>query len=229
MGHHHGRQSHQGKIIRSRTEPCRDSRPRLSSGAKLRTLPFRRPRAQIKNKNAARASHPDRICFVGSRSAFVTARRRNDRFGPTALASRRVASATFAEAGCRSARPCGSRIHNRCGGQRSCPARESKRGGGRYARATSRAHARFRMSPGSSPSRTTGCRWLRRNHSASSGMPTFSLRNTVLHRIVRYNRKTSAPCAQTVDVATSLWNVVENLEGIAPAPRIYNLMTSSVE
>jgi hypothetical protein len=60
-------------------------------------------------------------------------------------------------------------------------------------------------------------------------MPTFSLRNTVLHRIGSYNRKTSAPCAQTVDVATSLWNVVENLEGIAPAPRIYNLMTSSVE
>jgi hypothetical protein len=164
------------------------------------------------NKNAARASHPSRICFVGSRSAFVTARRRNDRFGPTALASRRVASATFAEAGCRSARSCESRIRNRCGGQRSCPAREEQEG-------------RRPLCPGNQP-RLRACPDVprqftlenhrlplaRRNHSASSGMPTFSLRTTLLHRTVGDNWKTPAPCAQTVDVATSLWNLVENLE-----------------
>jgi hypothetical protein len=36
-----------------------------------------------------------------------------------------------------------------------------------------RACARFRRSSGNSPSRITGCRWLCRNHSASSGTLTF--------------------------------------------------------
>jgi len=86
------------------------------------------PRVNQKQKCGPGPATPSRICFVGSRSAFVTARRRNDRFGPTALASRRVASATFAKAGYRSARPCESRIRNRCGGQRSGPAHEEQEG-----------------------------------------------------------------------------------------------------
>lgn len=47
-----------------------------------------------------------------------------------------------------------------------------------------RACARFRKSPGNSPSRIAGCRWLSRNHSAGSGMPTFSL-NPLSARLLR--------------------------------------------
>ena len=111
-----------------------------------------------------------------TRAAFVrgfllclsTAKRCNDRFSPTALER----SAAFAKASCRFVTL--RRTCDRYGGQRPCPAPRSKGGGGRNARATSRAYARFAgISPGNSPSRITGCRWLCRNHSAGSGTLTF--------------------------------------------------------
>jgi hypothetical protein len=48
--------------------------------------------------------------------------------------------------------------------------KEQVGGGGRNARATSTRSRAFPMSPGNSPSRITGCRWLRRNRPASVGV-----------------------------------------------------------
>ena len=107
----------------------------------------------------------------------VTARRRNDRFSPTALES----SATFAKASCRSV-TLRSRIHNRAVGQRLCPASRSEERraewGSRPQRPGQpvRARARFLDSPPAiHPRESPGCRWPCRNHSASSGTLTFSV------------------------------------------------------
>jgi hypothetical protein len=63
---------------------------------------------------------------------------------------------------------------NRCGCQLTIPAPKSRiEEEAAMPGHPSRACARFRMSPGDSPSRTTGGRWLCRNHSASSGTLTF--------------------------------------------------------
>jgi hypothetical protein len=93
-----------------------------------------------------RASHP--TAFVrGFLLCLITAWRRNDRFSPTALER----SAAFAKASCQFVIS-RSRINNRRGGQRPCPAACSKEqsqdgGGGRNARATRRACARFWIVP----------------------------------------------------------------------------------
>ncbi len=72
---------------------------------------------------------------------FVTAGRRNDRFGPTAHPPSRAARAAFAGAGCRSMiadqKILRSRARNRCGGQQPILLRRARGGGGRNARATS--------------------------------------------------------------------------------------------
>ena len=110
--------------------------------------------------------------YVISCACPITAKQRNDRFSPTALEE--MPSAAFAEASCRFV-IFRSRPINRRSGQRSCPAPKSKiGGGGRNARATSSRLRTFSGFPtGNSPSRITGCRWLCRNHSASSGNFTF--------------------------------------------------------
>jgi hypothetical protein len=97
----------------------------------------------------------------------ASARQRSRRSAAFAKASRRFVISRSPTCDC-------------CGGQRSFPAPVLRRaterggGGGRNARATSRACARFSgVSPGNSPSRIAGCRWLCRNHSASSGTLTF--------------------------------------------------------
>jgi hypothetical protein len=67
-----------------------------------------------------------------------------------------------------------SRTGNRCGGQRSVLLRRA--GWGRRPQCPgnqSRLRAFSGVSPGNSPSRIAGCRWLCRNHSASSGTLTF--------------------------------------------------------
>ena len=53
-----------------------------------------------------------------------------------------------------------SQIRNRCGCQLTIPAPQSGTGGGRNAQAPGSRLRAFRMSPGDSPSRITGCRWL---------------------------------------------------------------------
>ena len=71
-----------------------------------------------------------------------------------------------------------------------------------------RAHARFRVAPGDSPSGTTGYCWL----CCSSGRPesfTFSLSHTLGQNLSSGNRKTSPRCEEAVDDETSLWNVEE--------------------
>jgi len=73
-----------------------------------------------------------------------------------------------------------------------------------------RARALFRNVPGDSPSRIAGCRWLCRNHSAGSGMPTFSLANTLRPILAACKQKTAPACAEVVDDETSLWTNVEN-------------------
>jgi hypothetical protein len=96
-----------------------------------------------KKANAVRASHPDRIPTWFSALALITAWRRNDRFGPAALQR----SAACAQASCRFV-ILRSRTCDPCGGQRSFllvapKSNQQGGGGGRNARATSRACARF--------------------------------------------------------------------------------------
>jgi hypothetical protein len=118
--------------------------------------------------NAVQASHPDRI-RTWFPALLVTAWRRNDRFSPTALQR----SAAFAEACCRFV-ILRSRTCKLCGGQRPFPAPRSRVGEEAATPGQPVALARvFWKSPGDSPSRITGCRWLCRNHSASSGNITF--------------------------------------------------------
>jgi len=126
-------------------------------------------------KNAVRASHPDRI-----RTEFPALpyhrKAADDRLGPTALDG--ISSVAFAKASCKSA-ILRSRIDNRTVSQRPCllPAPKSKRTDwGRRPQRPGNQHALARISgfsPGNSPSRITGCRWLCRNHSTMSGNLTF--------------------------------------------------------
>jgi len=104
--------------------------------------------------------------YVDSCFAFVTAERRNDRFSPTAF--RR--NAAFAKASCN---------------PRSCDHERQPlrwpaspllfKGAGEEAATPGQPVAcpRFWRSPGDSPSRITGCRWLCRNHPANSGLSRF--------------------------------------------------------
>jgi hypothetical protein len=116
--------------------------------------------------NAAQASHPSRIrtwfpALPAPRSGATIALARQRSKGVPHL-PKLVADSSL------------RRTCDRYGGQRPCLAPRSKGGGGRNARATSRAYARFAgISPGNSPSRITGCRWLCRNHSAKSETLTF--------------------------------------------------------
>lgn len=132
--------------------------------------------------------------------------RRNDCLGPIALPK----SATFAEAVCRRV-VSRSRLRNRCGGQQPFLLVARRGGGGRNARATSRAHAHAGCVPGNSLSRITGCRWLCRNHPAKSGTSRFA-EPTLRHFVAPRNTKNFPRCAETVDDDTSLWKREEKPE-----------------
>jgi len=108
---------------------------------------------------------------VDSCSAFVTAGRRNDRLSPTALQKERhICQGQLPILRSRDHKPATAAVA-------SSPLRfkESEWEEAAMPGQPVRARARFGMSPGDSPSRIAGCRWLCRNHSAGPGTPTFSL------------------------------------------------------
>ena len=136
----------------------------------------RKSRKTARKWKCGRASHP--TAFVRDfLLCQITAWRRNDRFGPTALPLSRATSAAFAKASCHSQ----SRDHELASLRWPAihPAlcseeQQAGGGGGRNARATSRTCARFlECPPVIHPRESPGCRWLCRNHSASSGNFTF--------------------------------------------------------
>jgi hypothetical protein len=148
---------------------------------------------------------------VDSCFALVTARRRNDRFGPAALAR----SASFAEAGCRSVivdqEILRSRARNLCAGQRPCPAPRSKWGRGRNARATSSRLRAFpecppAVHPRESPVVAGSAAIIQQAQERSR----FSLCPTLRQILAPRNGKRSRSCAETVEDETSLWNTEEN-------------------
>jgi hypothetical protein len=93
----------------------------------------------------------------------------------------------------------------------SGPTRSKSGGGGRNARATgTHSRARFRMSPGNSPSRIASCHRRHRNHRSASRKSShvfaeFTLRQNVACR----NGKTFRACAEAVDDESSLWKTEE--------------------
>lgn len=73
-----------------------------------------------------------------------------------------------------------------------------------------RTRARFRMSPGNSPSRIASCHRRHRNHRSASRKSShvfaeFTLRQNVACR----NGKTFRACAEAVDDESSLWKTEE--------------------
>ena len=141
---------------------------------------------------------------------MVTAGRRNDRFGPTALVPleshwRRI---------CRSRLPIHmitrSCIHNRCDGQRPFPVPKNK---GEEAATPGQpvAHkARIRSPPAGSPSRNRRLP-LAQPQSFSRYRNTHVFACATLREVPQHgNGKTPASCAEAVDAVTSLWNLVEN-------------------
>ncbi len=170
------------------------------------------------NGNAAGPATP--TAFVrGFLRCLITAWRRNDRFGPTALTLSQATSAAFAKASCpflisrskisrsRTGKPAVAsgpscsllrRATNRWGRRPQCPGNQS------HLRAFSG------MSPGDSPSRITRLPLalpqsfgkLRKLHVSLNPLSVTLLRLAT--------QKSSRPCAETVDDETSLWKTEEN-------------------
>ena len=81
-----------------------------------------------------------------------------------------------------------------------------------------RARARFRFSPGNSPSRIASCHQRHRNHrSASVESSNVFAEPTLGEDVAARNRKTLPACEQAVDDATSLWKAEENAGEILTA------------
>jgi hypothetical protein len=73
-----------------------------------------------------------------------------------------------------------------------------------------RTRARFRMSPGNSPSRIASCHRRHRNHrSASQKSSHVFAEFTVRQNVTCRNRKTFRACAEAVDDESSLWKAEE--------------------
>ena len=127
-----------------------------------------------------------RAAFLrGFLRCLITAWRRNDRFGPAALALSRATSAAFAKASCPFliSRSKDLAITNwqACGGQRSVPFR-AQRATNRWGREAAMpgqpvalARVFWNVPRRFTLERIAGCRWLCRNHSASSRNFTFRL------------------------------------------------------
>ena len=143
--------------------------------------------------------------FVCSCAALVTARRRHDCFGPTALHR----SAAFAETSCRCVL-LRARIRNCCGGQRPFLLRKASRGrrpqrpGNQFAlaRVSGRIPSAilFRESPAATGSAAIG----QAQELSRFAAPTF------IQAIAYRNTKNWRPCAETVDDDNSLWKTEEN-------------------
>jgi hypothetical protein len=78
-----------------------------------------------------------------------------------------------------------------------------------------RTRARFRISPGNSPSRIAGCHQRHRNHHLASfeNCHVFA-EPTLRQNVAARNRKTFPLCAEAVDDESSLWKPEENRAGI---------------
>jgi hypothetical protein len=159
-----------------------------------------------KKANAVRASHPDRIppWFP---ALPITAWRRNDRFSSTALQRvphlpKRVAHSSF----------CHHEFATPAVASGPSCSEEQGGGGGRNARATSRACARFlecppAIHPRESPAAAGSAAIIRQAQELSRfAEPTVS-------QIVRSrNTKEFRRCAEPVEDETSLWKIEENQE-----------------
>jgi len=105
-----------------------------------------------------------------------------------------------------------SRISNRCGTNSSALPQEQGGGGGRNARATSRAVARFWKFPlGDSLSRITAAACSPQS-SGRARNHHVSLEHNLFHFVASRNTKENWRCAETVEEQTSLWKTEENLE-----------------
>jgi hypothetical protein len=157
------------------------------------------------NRMRLRASHPKphRSCVPGP--PLSPRRRRHDCFSPTALASEcRI---------CRSSVDIQNRAilnANRCVASSPVCSKEQAGGGGRNARATSRA---MRVS-GRFPQRLTFA-----NHRSAAGSAAIIWLSqelsrfaepTVRQNVADRNTKKARGCAETVDEWTSLWKTLEN-------------------
>ena len=165
-----------------------------------------------------------RAAFLrGFLRCLITAWRRNDRFGPAALALSRATSAAFAKASCPFliSRSKDLAITNwqACGGQRSVLFR-AQRATNRWGREAAMpgqpvALARvFWNVPGDSPSRESpaaaGSAAIIRQAQETSRFAW----NTVRHFVARRKNKTSHRCAETVEDVSSLWKEEEKPEKI---------------
>ena len=164
-------------------------------------------RKQGTKTNAARASHPSRIVRGSLSPAFPPLRGGE----PTALVRQRSqVSATFTST---AAAPWfgESWLCNLCGGQQPNPLREREVEEAAMPGQPVRTHARFRISPGNSPSRIASCHRRHRNRrSASVESSNVFAEPTLREKVASRNRKTFARCAEAVDDTTSLWKAEEN-------------------
>jgi hypothetical protein len=81
-----------------------------------------------------------------------------------------------------------------------------------------RTRARFRISPGNSPSRIAGCHQRHRKHRlASFEICHVFAEPTLSQNVAPRNTKTLRHCAEAVDGETSLWKAEEKRAGIAAA------------
>ena len=193
-----GKRSHNQKNFR-----C--SYPRISVGEE-----------NTKGKNIPKQGHQKNECGPGqppgphcsriSCLAFPPQGGGDDASGPTALASERRICRSRLQIVIRKSQTAITAVA-------SGPVLLDERdgGGGRNAQATStRLRAFSGMSSGNSPSRITGNRWLCRKSSSNLGNLTLSLPDTLRQSASPRNRKTTLPCAETVDDGTSLWKAEEN-------------------
>jgi len=176
--------------------------------------------AKLLGKNkCGRASHPT-ASFVDSCFCLVTAWRQNDRFSPATLPLSRTKKRRLGlgELPIRHLAMTKMQPLRRPAALFSLllPAPKSKRatsrvgGGGRNARATSRARARFlddppAIHPRESPVAAGSAAIIRQAQEVSRfAEPTFR------HFVAPRNRKNFHPCAEAVDDDSSLWKPEEN-------------------
>ena len=155
---------------------------------------------RMRSRPATRTASYVNSCF----RLFVTAERRNDRLGPSALRvphlPRRLPMRDLA-----------TTIRNLHGDQRPCPATRAEMGGGRNARATSlRACAFPGKSPGDSPSRVAGLPLVLPQSFGATQEPSRFAAPTLKQNAAPGNTKDARHCEETVDEWTCLWKSEEN-------------------
>ena len=191
-----------------------------SGAARLAIAPhLQRKSAQIRGERflpqmEMRLGPATQAAFVrGFLRCLITAWRRNDRFGPTALPLSRATSATFAKASCpfaisrlRTGKPA-------VASGPSCSRSKSNEQVGEEAAMPGQPVALARVFW------NVPRRFTLENHQAAAGsaaiirqaQETSRFAEPTLRQIVApRNTKNFPPCAETVDVETSLWKTEEN-------------------